>query len=91
MVISILLCNDIFVPCFAHTLSLAVKDAILKKFYFSAISTKCRDIIVTYFHQSNAVNLKLIDLYTEERCTLQQDVSTRWNSTYATIKSLLIF
>jgi hypothetical protein len=34
MVISILLYYDICVPCFAHTLSLAVKDAILKKIRF---------------------------------------------------------
>ncbi|KZS16447.1 Uncharacterized protein APZ42_017821 [Daphnia magna] len=50
-----------YVPCFAHTLSLAVKDAVLKNKDFKTILTNCRDI-VTYFHQSNLANIKLITL-----------------------------
>ncbi|KZS02545.1 Uncharacterized protein APZ42_000377, partial [Daphnia magna] len=62
------------VPCFAHTLSLAVKDAVLKNKDFKTILTNCRDI-VTYFHQSNLATIKLHALSTGEKSKLQQDVS----------------
>jgi hypothetical protein len=46
------------VPCFAHTLSLAVKSAIHSDQQFSAILEKRRNI-VTYFHSSSHATVKL--------------------------------
>lgn len=77
------------VPCFAHTLSLAVKAAIHSDIQFSAVIEKCRKI-VTYFHSSSNATLKLNMLCGGKAKTkLVQDCPTRWNSTYLMIKSLL--
>jgi hypothetical protein len=44
---------------------------------------------VTYFHQSAIATATLNDLCKGAKSKLQQEVSTRWNSTYIMIKSLL--
>jgi hypothetical protein len=77
------------VPCFAHTLSLAVKAAIHDDPQFSALIEKCRNI-VTYFHSSSHATTKLnMCCGGMAKTKLKQDVPTRWNSTFAMIKSLL--
>lgn len=73
---------------FAHTLSIAVKDAVLENNGFKANLTNYR-AIVTYFHQSNPASMKLNALCTGEKSKFQEEVSTRWNSSYIMIQSLL--
>ncbi|KZS13406.1 Uncharacterized protein APZ42_021473 [Daphnia magna] len=76
------------IPCFAHTLSLAVKDPIHDNREFSVILNKCRNI-VTFFHHSGPATLKLNQLCSGRKSRLQQEVPVRWNSTLIMIQSLL--
>ncbi|XP_032785668.1 uncharacterized protein LOC116923317 [Daphnia magna] len=61
------------IPCFAHTLSLAVKDAIHDNPEFYAILNKCRNI-VTIFHHSGPATLKLNQLSSGRKSRLQQEL-----------------
>lgn len=77
------------VPCFAHTLSLAVKSAIHDDPQFSALFEKCRSI-VTYFHSSSHATSKLnMCCNGKKRSRLVQECPTRWNATFLMIESLL--
>ncbi|KZS04907.1 Uncharacterized protein APZ42_032035 [Daphnia magna] len=76
------------IPCFAHTLSLAVKDAIHDNPEFYAILNKCRNI-VTIFHHSGPATLKLNQLSSGRKSRLQQELPVRWNPTLIMIQSLL--
>ncbi|XP_051776664.1 zinc finger BED domain-containing protein 4-like [Erpetoichthys calabaricus] len=75
----------------AHTLQLAVNNGILSQRSVSdtiAISRK----IIGHFKQSQLANLRLKTIQTElgmQPKMLQQDVSTRWNSTFYMLQSLL--
>lgn len=78
------------VPCFIHTLQLAIHAA-LKHDTMSQIIAKSRRI-VTHFNHSNIAQSKLRDLRRELHLPdhqLVQDVSTRWNSSYYMMSRLL--
>lgn len=78
------------VPCFIHTLQLAIKTA-LKHDTLAQILTKSRRI-VTHFNHSGLAQSKLRDLRKELNLPdhqLVQDVVTRWNSSYYMISRLL--
>lgn len=82
-------CNWRRVPCFAHTLSLAVKGAIEKNVDIKLILDRCR-AIVTFFHHSTPATLKLSELCVNlTKKVLQQEGSTRWNSTLIMVRSLM--
>ncbi|GBP85051.1 Zinc finger BED domain-containing protein 4 [Eumeta japonica] len=77
------------VPCFIHTLQLAINTA-LKHDTMAQILVKSRRI-VTHFNHSNRAQSKLRDLQQELNLSyhqLVQDVCTRWNSTYYIISRL---
>ena len=85
---------DIFkkrhLPCYAHTLNLAVQDA-LKLKDIKAILDRCKDI-VKWFKSSTKANAIL----KQEQQALHklfykliQEVPTRWNSCYDMIKRIL--
>ncbi len=72
------------VGCFAHTLNLAINDALRSCPSFESLRQKISDL-VTFLHQSNngkedfAACLRRLD---RPQKTLVQDVRTRWNSVY---------
>lgn len=77
------------VPCFIHTLQLAI-NAALKHDTMAQILVKSRRI-VTHFNHSNQAQSKLRDLQQALNLSyhqLVQDVCTRWNSTYYMISRL---
>ena len=72
------------VPFFAHTLNLAVSEAIKADTKIHQLRKSCRDI-VSFFHRSvkASENLKEIQLQLGiPENKLIQEVETRWNSTY---------
>ncbi|XP_060794595.1 zinc finger BED domain-containing protein 4-like [Neoarius graeffei] len=77
--------------CMAHTLQLAVHDGVLSQRSTSdcvAIGSK----IVGHFRHSQLATSRLRDIQQElgmKTKTLQQDVTTRWNSTFYMMQSLL--
>ncbi|KAK7886511.1 hypothetical protein WMY93_026132 [Mugilogobius chulae] len=77
--------------CMAHTLQLAVHEAVLSQRSISdciAIGRKT----VGHFKHSQVATRALVDLQTKlgmKPARLQQDVSTRWNSTFYMLRSLL--
>ncbi|XP_069395941.1 zinc finger BED domain-containing protein 4-like [Paralichthys olivaceus] len=77
--------------CMAHTLQLAVHDGVLSQRSISdcvAIGRK----IVGHFRHSQLATSRLRDIQQElgmKTMMLQQDVATRWNSTFYMMKSLL--
>jgi hypothetical protein len=76
------------VPCFAHTMSLAVKSAIHDDPQCSALLELCRNI-VTYFHSSSHATSKLnMCCNGKKRSRLVQECPTRWNATFLMIESL---
>ena len=80
-------CTDLKIPriaCFAHTLNLAVKDAIKATQGLGVIIKKVKDI-VSHFNPSTKAYLKLKEFqvqngYKERK--LKQELVTRWNSTF---------
>lgn len=79
------------VNCYAHTLQLAIHDALDESSQIQAILVKCR-AIVGHFKRSNISKAKLV---TEQKKLnvisrkLIQDVKTRWNSTYYMMERIL--
>lgn len=58
-------------------------------YYFPGILLSCRNI-VSYFHQSSKATLKLNQLCCgQTKSRLVQEISTRWNSTFLMIQSLV--
>ena len=84
--------------CAAHLLNLCVRDVLDNNARLVESISKCRSIVGSFKH-SEPLNKKLIEkqkYYTERYsqkdfrfCKLSQDVSTRWNSTYLMIESIL--
>ena len=71
-------------PCFAHTLNLAVKDAIKKDEVLQVAVRKVKSI-VNHFKSSTVATNVLRAVHQTNGTSfskLKQDVETRWNSTY---------
>ncbi|KAJ3607293.1 hypothetical protein NHX12_025603 [Muraenolepis orangiensis] len=77
--------------CMAHTLQLAVHEGVLSQRSISDIAAIGRRIVGHFKHSplaySRLQNVQKDLLQTPKK--LQQDVATRWNSTYYMLKSLL--
>ena len=81
--------NGFRVSCFAHTLSLAVKEAIESNADLMHILERCR-AIVSFFNQSTVATATLTRLCLNlTKNKLQQECSTRWNCTIIMLRSLL--
>ncbi|XP_072569011.1 zinc finger BED domain-containing protein 4-like [Paramormyrops kingsleyae] len=77
--------------CFAHTIQLVVDEGLLSQRSVSEVLACCRQI-VGHFKHSNLAYSRLQDIQMQmqmEPKRLQQDVKTRWNSTYIMVQSLL--
>jgi len=77
-------------PCFSHTLQLAV-EVVLKLPEVSRALARCRNLVSHFNRSSKSTYLlkqKQISLQ-HEQLSLVQDVSTRWNSAYYMAKRLL--
>ncbi|XP_003388406.1 PREDICTED: zinc finger BED domain-containing protein 1-like [Amphimedon queenslandica] len=71
-------------PCFAHSLSLVVQDAMKADEDLYIIKNKCKDI-VSHFHRSAKSSDRLRNVQKQLEAPehkLVQEVCTRWNSTY---------
>ncbi|KAH8033749.1 hypothetical protein MRX96_031268 [Rhipicephalus microplus] len=77
--------------CFAHTLQLAIHDAISNTPSIDHLCKKARHIVGHYKHSSSAQ--KRLDEYQKKMgkdpLRLVQDVDTRWNSQYLMLSRLL--
>lgn len=77
--------------CFAHTLQLAIHDAISNTPSIDRLCKKARHIVGHYKHSSSAQ--KRLDEYQKKMgkdpLRLVQDVDTRWNSQYLMLSRLL--
>ncbi|KAH6935756.1 hypothetical protein HPB50_009323 [Hyalomma asiaticum] len=77
--------------CFAHTLQLAIHDAISNTPSIDRLCKKARHIVGHYKHSSSAQ--KRLDEYQKKMgkdpLCLVQDVDTRWNSQYLMLSRLL--
>ncbi|XP_076838907.1 zinc finger BED domain-containing protein 4-like [Brachyhypopomus gauderio] len=85
---SMKVCN---LGCFAHTLQLIVNEGLLSQRSLNDALTKCRQII-GHFKHSQLSYSRLHDIQIEMQMQpkrLQQDIKTRWNSTYYMMQSLL--
>lgn len=84
-------CGVASLGCMAHTLQLAVNEAVLSQRSVSdcvAIGRK----VVGHFKHSQVASSRLKDLQTQlgmKTARLQQDVATRWNSTFYMLRSLV--
>lgn len=81
------------IPCFAHTLQLAIKDALKDTVGFGNIRKKCRSL-VGFFSRSSTAHAKLDEMQVSINpnatpLKLIQDVETRWNSEFDMMKRLL--
>lgn len=81
------------IPCFAHTLQLAIKDALQDTVGFDYIRKKCRKL-VGFFARSSTAHAKLDDMQRSinpdaPSLRIIQDVETRWNSEFAMFQRLL--
>lgn len=77
--------------CFAHTLQLVGNEGLLSQRSVSDTIANCRQIVGHFKHSPLAYS-RLHDIQLQmqmEPKRLQQDVRTRWNSTYYMIESLL--
>lgn len=77
--------------CFAHSLNLAVKDALEFNNELEQALTQCRNV-VTFFKKSPKSYTYLKKLATSANLstkTLKQEVATRWNSTVIMLRSIL--
>lgn len=79
------------IPCMAHTLQLAVNEGLLSQRSISEITAIGRKIVGHFKHSPLAYS-RLQDLQIQFGMPpkrLQQDIATRWNSTYYMLQSLL--
>ena len=77
--------------CMAHSLQLAVNDGVLTQPSVDKAVTICRKIVGHFKHSVLAYSeLEKIQIKAGEKVKrLQQDVQTRWNSTYLMMQSLV--
>lgn len=73
----------VHIPCFAHTINLIVKDALVN---IEELITKVKQN-VEYFHRSSQATAKLMAIQKQMKpneipVKLMNDVATRWNSTF---------
>jgi len=88
-----LMTSLLYVPCFCHKLNLLVKDVIQSEEHsnIKRILAKCRKLVGLFKHS----NLLSEQLSCAQRTNnlpvnkLNQEVTTRWNSTYLMIQSIL--
>ncbi|XP_077315557.1 max-like protein X isoform X1 [Lithobates pipiens] len=78
------------IPCMAHTLQLAVNEGLLSQRTISDIVSKGRKIVGHFKHSPLAYSrLQALQIqFGMPPKRLQQDVATRWNSTYYMLQSL---
>ena len=91
MVLAIDLMEWVRIPCFSHSLQLAV-EAALKLPTVSIALARCRRLVSHFHHSTKSMYLlhqKQIDLHYEELC-LVWDVPTRWNSAYYMVEWIII-
>ena len=79
------------VPCFAHTLHLAVSAAIKEFGKVTAMVSKAKSV-VSYFHHSARATSRLTEAQIQRKLPtrkLKQECITRWNSSYEMINRLV--
>jgi hypothetical protein len=79
------------INCTAHTMQLAIHDAIDNNQQLQVILLKCR-AIVGHFKRSNIDKAKLVETQKKLDITVHkliQEVRTRWNSTYYMLDRIL--
>ncbi|KAI4901092.1 hypothetical protein NFI96_010466, partial [Prochilodus magdalenae] len=84
-------CGVPSLPCMAHTLQLAVNDGVFSQRSISDVIAVSRRIVGHFKHSHLAIS-RLRTIQTEvglQPKALQQDVSTRWNSTFYMLQTLL--
>ena len=81
-------CDALHVTCFAHTLQLAIEDG-LKIEQISKTLSVSRKLVGHFSHSPLALNALLEKQGGEKKLKLVQDVSTRWNSSFAMMERLL--
>ena len=74
-------------PCFSHTLQLAVEDA-MKLPEVSKALARCRRLVSHFNHSSKSTYLLRQKLH-HKQLSLVQDVPTRWNSAYYMVERIL--
>ena len=74
--------------CFGHTLQLAIRDALDHPEIQSCI-TACRNIVSHFNHSPKATGELRNQNTSSKQKALQQDVATRWNSTYEMLDRIL--
>ena len=77
--------------CFAHTLQLVVEEGVIAQRAVTDILTTCRKVVGHFKHSATAYNhfheiQKRLGIATHR---LQQDIKTRWNSSYYMLQSVL--
>lgn len=79
------------IPCFSHSLQLAVEDA-LKLPQVSHALARCRRLVSHFHHSTKSTYLlrqKQVDLHQEQLCLIR-DVQTRWNSSYYMAERIIL-
>ena len=87
-------CRDLKVPrvpCFSHTLQLAIEDSLKAHALIQNAISEAKKV-VSFFHRSSKASTALKGLQEEKGVTplvLIQDVATRWNSQYLMMDRIL--
>ncbi|CAF2895353.1 unnamed protein product [Rotaria sp. Silwood2] len=76
--------SSIRLPCFAHSLQLAVRDGLKDTPYLSRSLLKCNKLA-----QRSSKSTKIVDLLDDIGKTINRSNLTRWNSEYLLIKSII--
>ena len=79
------------IPCFSHSLQIAVEEA-LKLSKVSHALARCRRLVSHFHHSAKSTYLlrqKQIDLHQEQLCLIR-DVQTRWNSSYYMAERIIL-